>query len=167
MMLTGNRKIIIFLVTIFLVIAIDQVSKSLVAALMEPGSSLTLIPHVIRITYTRNTGAAFGLFAGSGQIVFWSALVVVMLMLFWFYRSYQQTNVWWFVALGLLIGGAVGNLADRILRGRVVDFFDLGWWPVFNVADLAIVTGVIMFIVVICLEMTGRGVKKEGKGEGE
>lgn len=167
MMLARNRKMIVFLVTMFLVVVVDQVTKALVAALMEPGGSVTLIPHVISITYTRNAGAAFGLFAGSGQIVFWSALVVVVLMLFWFYRSHQQKNAWAFVALGLLIGGAVGNLGDRVFRGRVVDFFDLGWWPVFNVADLAIVAGVIMLIVVMVLEMTGRGAKEEVKPESE
>ena len=167
MMLARNGKILVFLVIFFISIAVDQVTKALVSALMDPGSSITLIPHVLSITYTRNTGAAFGLFAGSGQIVFWSALVIVVLMLIWFYSAHPQKNIWSFIALGLMMGGAVGNLVDRIFRGRVVDFIDLGWWPVFNMADLAIVAGVIILIVVIVLEVTGRDVKDGEKSGGD
>src|SRR5450756_1139843 len=94
MMLARNRKILVFLVIFFISIAVDQVTKALVSALMDPGSSITLIPHVLSITYTRNTGAAFGLFAGSGQIVFWNALVIVVLMLIWFYSAHPQKNIW-------------------------------------------------------------------------
>ena len=165
MMFSRNRKILVFFITFIVTVAVDQVTKALVSALMAPGSSVTLIPHILSITYTRNRGAAFGLFAGSGQIVFWSALVVVVLMLIWFYRAHEQKNVWSFIALGLMIGGAGGNLVDRIFRGRVVDFIDVGWWPVFNMADIAIVAGVIMLIVVMVLEMTGRA-EEEHAGSG-
>lgn len=167
MMLARNKKIIAFLVTFLVVMVVDQVSKALVVALMEPGDSVTLIPHFLSITYARNTGAAFGLFAGSGQILFWSALVIVVITLIWFYRTHEQKSAWSFVTLGLMIGGAAGNLVDRVFRGKVVDFFDLGWWPVFNVADLAIVTGVIMLIVVMILEMTRKGSEKRENPEAD
>ena len=166
-MLARNRKMFVFLLVFFFSIAIDLGTKALVSALMEPGSSITLIPHVLSFTYTKNRGAAFGLFAGSGQIVFWSALVVVVLMLIWFFSSQQEKNVWTFVALGLMIGGAVGNLVDRIFMGKVVDFIDVGWWPVFNVADIEIVAGVIILIVVMILEMTARTAEEDSQTTGD
>lgn len=167
MMFSRNGKILVFFITFIITVAVDQVTKALVSALVAPGSSVTLIPHVLSITHTTNKGAAFGLLAGSGQIVFWSALVVVAIMLIWFYRAHEQKNVWSFIALGLMIGGAVGNLVDRIFRGRIVDFIDVGWWPVFNMADIAIVAGVIMLIVVMVLEMAGRGAKEDAESGGE
>ena len=166
-MLARNRKIFVFILVFFISIAVDVVTKALASALMEPGSSITLIPHVLSITYTKNSGAAFGLFAGSGQIVFWSALVIVVLMLIWFFSSQQQKNVWTFIALGLMIGGAVGNLIDRIFMGKVVDFIDVGWWPVFNVADIEIVAGVIILIVVMILEMTARTAEEDSQTTGD
>jgi signal peptidase II len=167
MMLARNRKIFVFILVFLISIAVDVVTKALVSALMEPGSSITLIPRVLSITYTKNSGAAFGLFAGSGQIVFWSALVIVVLMLIWFFSSQQQKNVWTFIALGLMIGGAVGNLIDRIFMGKVVDFIDVGWWPVFNVADIEIVAGVIILIVVMILEMTARTAEEDSQTTGD
>ncbi len=136
-------------------ILLDQVAKAFVVAYVEPGRSITLIPHVLSLTHSTNSGAAFGLFKGSGQIVFLAALVVVVLTFAWFFAFRKKQSVWSFVGLGLIIGGALGNLIDRVARHnhQVVDFFDLGWWPVFNVADIAIVAGVIIVVVVTALEL--------------
>lgn len=142
-----------FVLAAALAILLDQVSKALVVAFMEPGTSTTLIPHVLSITPSTNTGAAFGILRGSGQLVFLAAIVITGLAFAWFFAFRGKRSLWTFVGLGLLIGGALGNLIDRIFRHKVVDFFDLGWWPVFNVADVAIVAGVIIIVVVTALEI--------------
>lgn len=143
---SSKRNTFIFLVTAACALAVDQVLKLLVVSLMEPGRSVTAIPHLLDITYSTNTGAAFGVLRGSGQLLLLAALVVVGLTLAWFFLNRHQESAWSFVALGLVTGGALGNIADRVFRGEVVDFIDLGWWPVFNFADVAIVAGVIMFV---------------------
>jgi len=146
---------LIFILVAAAAILLDQVAKAFVVAYVEPGRSITLIPHVLSLTHSTNSGAAFGLFKGSGQIVFLAALVVVVLTFAWFFAFRKKQSLWSFVGLGLIIGGALGNLIDRVARHnhQVVDFFDLGWWPVFNVADIAIVAGVIIVVVVTALEL--------------
>ena len=146
---------LIFILVAAAAILLDQVAKAFVVAYVEPWRSITLIPHVLSLTHSTNSGAAFGLFKGSGQIVFLAALVVVVLTFAWFFAFRKKQSLWSFVGLGLIIGGALGNLIDRVARHnhQVVDFFDLGWWPVFNVADIAIVAGVIIVVVVTALEL--------------
>jgi len=150
---SSKRNTILFLVIAAGALAVDQLLKLLVVMLMEPGQSVTVIPGVLDITYSTNTGAAFGILKGSGQVLFLVALVVVVLTVAWFYYTRHQEGTWSFIALGMVIGGALGNLADRLLRGKVTDFLDLGWWPVFNFADVVIVTGVIIFVVGTALEL--------------
>ena len=157
----SGRNTIIFALTAVCAIALDQAVKGLVVAFMEPGQTVTLIPRVLRITYSTNTGGAFGLLRGSGQIVFLAALVIVVIMLAWFFWSRKHLGAWTFVGLGLIIGGALGNLVDRVFRGRVVDYIDLGWWPVFNIADLVIVAGVIITLIWYSRELWHAGGKRE------
>ncbi len=143
--INAGRNTLIFALTVLGTIALDQSSKAVVVACIEPGRSVTVIPHVLSITHSTNTGAAFGLLRGNGQIVFLAALVIVVMMLVWFFYSRDRMGAWSFLGLGLIVGGAVGNnLLDRVFRGKVVDFIDLGWWPVFNIADIAIIVGVII-----------------------
>ncbi|HLD02922.1 MAG TPA: signal peptidase II [Candidatus Nanoarchaeia archaeon] len=89
---------------------------------------------------TKNYGAAFGLFQG-GRIFFILAAVVVMLLV-WHYR--KEMN---WLGAGLLLGGTIGNLIDRVIRGYVIDFINLGWWPSFNIADSANVIGVAIILI--------------------
>ena len=128
-------------------VALDQVSKALAVSLLDPGASVRVVPGVLSFTYTTNTGAAFGLLRGNSQLIFMAALLVTVLLLAWFFLAGESLGPWTFVGLALITGGAVGNLADRLFRGNVVDFLDLGWWPVFNVADAAIVAGVIIVLL--------------------
>ncbi|TEU04846.1 MAG: signal peptidase II [Dehalococcoidia bacterium] len=132
-----------FLVAI-IVVALDQISKFFIRANMTLGQS---IPEegFFRITYGTNTGGVFGLFANQAFLITLTAIVGVAAILV--YSRYPQANrVIVRIALGLLLGGAVGNLIDRIRFGEVVDFIDVGAWPVFNVADSAVVVGVILII---------------------
>lgn len=146
-MTRSRRNTLIFVLTALAVVALDQGLKALVVALVEPGDSFDLIPGALTIIHSTNTGAAFGLLRGSGQIVLLASLVVVVVMMAWFFYTRKHMGAGSFVGLGLIIGGALGNLLDRVFRGRVVDFIDIHWWPVFNVADMAIVAGVIIVLV--------------------
>jgi signal peptidase II len=122
----------------------DQFSKRIIQQTMHPGdfwSPLSSLGRLFRISYVTNTGAAFGLFPNQGGLFTVVALVVVVIIVT--YYRYLPTDGWLLhLSLGLQLGGAIGNLLDRVRLGYVVDFIDVGFWPVFNLADSAIVIGV-------------------------
>ncbi|GBD20764.1 Lipoprotein signal peptidase [bacterium HR28] len=129
------------------VLLVDQISKALVLAYLAPGgpvSEVVLIPRILRLFYVENTGAAFGLFQGKNPLLALLALAVVVVLAVWF-RALVAS---WpgAVALGLQLGGALGNLVDRFRHGFVVDFIDFSFWPTFNVADSAITIGVLLLV---------------------
>ena len=136
------RRHRILLLIIILVLVVDQVTKSLVVATFELGES---IPQggIVRITYVENSGSAFGLFRGQTFFLILASLAGIAILA-WFYRSHPNPGLLFKLSLGLQLGGAIGNLANRVVVGRVVDFIDLGPWPVFNLADASIVVGIIM-----------------------
>jgi len=136
------KELTFFLVAL-IVVALDQVSKYFIRA----NQDILPIPEegFFRITYSTNEGIVFGLFANQAFLITLTAIVGVAAILI--YSRYPLANrVLVRVALGLLLGGAVGNLIDRIRLGEVVDFIDVGAWPVFNIADSAVVVGVILII---------------------
>ena len=123
-----------------LVFVIDQLVKHLVVSTMHLGQSFTVIKGIFHITYVLNPGAAFGMLEHQRWFFIVVALAAVLLGVF-FYRKLQQESILMRSGAGLLLGGAVGNLADRIQSGLVVDFLDFRVWPVFNIADIAICAG--------------------------
>lgn len=128
------------------VIAIDQYTKALVRAHLPLNVSwnpIAWLDPIVTLTHVQNTGAAFGLLPQFGGMFIIIAIVVVLLIIL-FYRQLAQGSFLLQVAFGLQLGGALGNLCDRLARGYVTDFVDLRWWPVFNVADSAIVVGTIL-----------------------
>ncbi len=137
----------------------DQLAKSWVVARLEWGQSMDLaswLAPILRLTYVTNTGVAFGLLQGFGDLFLIVAVVVVGLLLI-YYRQIPQGQVLLRIALGLQLGGAMGNLVDRIVRGSVVDFIDLNFWPmqewpIFNLADASIVAGVGLLVLVMLYE---------------
>ena len=129
-----------------IVFALDQATKFLVVQYIPFRESWSLFPALARLfkfTYISNTGAAFGMFPQLGTIFMVVAILVIGGIII-FYKQLPTENVWVRVSLGLQLGGAMGNLVDRLLRGYVVDFVDIGFWPIFNIADLSIVVGVTM-----------------------
>jgi signal peptidase II len=133
-----------FSLVALLVIALDQVSKFFIKANMNLGQS---IPDegLFRITYSTNEGMVFGLFANQTFLITLTAIVgIAAIIIYSRYPIFNQVPVR--VALGLMLGGAVGNLIDRIRLGEVIDFIDVGAWPVFNLADSAVVVGVVLII---------------------
>lgn len=136
-----------FLTWAGLVLAVDQATKAIISARLLPGDPVPVVGQFLRLTLVHNTGAAFGLFPGSRlPFILISALAIVVVLYLFArdaYRSFSNR-----VLLGCILGGALGNLIDRIRWGRVVDFIDVGFgtvrWPVFNVADSAVTLGVIL-----------------------
>jgi signal peptidase II len=143
------------------VLVLDQVTKALVENTMTMHQSIEIIPNLASLTYLRNTGAAFGFLAGarSGlRIVFFALISSVAIgCIVYLIRGLRPRQKTLLLSLSLILGGAVGNLIDRLRLGEVIDFIDLHWydihWPAFNVADSAISVGV----VILFLHMLRKG----------
>ena len=120
-----------------LVFILDQLVKHAVLGSMHLGESIPIIKDVFHITFVLNPGAAFGMLEHQRWIFIVVALLVVVLALV-FYKHIQRESLITRIGAGLLLGGALGNLLDRIQSGLVVDFLDFRIWPVFNIADIAI-----------------------------
>lgn len=131
-----------FWLTAVLVLIIDQLSKLWVVNNFIPGESRVVWDKVLWLTYVQNQGAAFGILQGHSWLFFICAILVIVILVA--INSKQHLPAAMQVVFGLIMAGAIGNLLDRLRFNYVVDFIDLGWWPVFNVADMAIVCGVIL-----------------------
>lgn len=144
------------LVPALIVIVLDQLTKAMVLARMELHQSIPVVDGFFALTYVRNTGAAFGIFAGHTSALRVPALLAVaglaLGVLLWFVRTVPADRRLVIAACGAVLGGAIGNMIDRAAYGEVIDFFDVyvgTWhWPAFNIADAAITCGVI----VLCLD---------------
>lgn len=151
----------LLLISVFtLVVIIDQITKALIRGNLRLHES---VPDdgFFRFTYTTNTGAVFGVFSDQTFIMTIASFVGVGILLY-FYHSHSGSERLVRLSLGLLLGGAIGNLVDRIWLGKVTDFIDVGPWPIFNLADSAIVTGIAILVVVFLFEKEKPAVVKEG-----
>jgi len=135
-----------FFLIIALVLLLDQGSKAAVQMWMYQGESIPIVKQVFHLTYILNPGAAFGFLAYQTNlfIIVTAGLVLGVLL---FYRSLPLERVLVRYGLALVVGGALGNLVDRLRFGKVVDFLDFRVWPVFNLADSAIVIGACLLIL--------------------
>jgi signal peptidase II len=136
------------------VVVLDQWTKWLIEAHLDPHVAQPIVPGLLNLTHVRNTGVAFGLFAASGLNTSWllTALGLLALAAVSVYFGFASPrDRWLLVALGLVVGGAVGNLIDRIASGAVTDFIDvyvgIHHWPSFNVADAAISIGIVLMAI--------------------
>jgi signal peptidase II len=133
-----------------IVLVADVVTKLVAVAKLAHRPRVTVVPHVLWLTFTRNAGAAFSVGTGATWI-FTAVAVVVVVVILRTARSLVSSG--WAVSLGLLLGGALGNLSDRIfrspgpLRGHVVDWIELPHWPIFNIADASIVVGGVLAVL--------------------
>jgi len=136
------RLSLIILVTLLL----DQFTKYLITSRMLLGESLPIFPPVFYITYILNPGAAFGMLANRTTFfIVLSLLVIVAVLVMYRYLPKEKTLMT--LAIGLVLGGALGNLIDRVRLGRVIDFLDFRVWPIFNLADSAIVIGALLIMI--------------------
>ena len=138
--------------TAAVVLALDQLTKHLVVTNLAGRPPVDLIGEVVQLRYTTNSGGAFSLLTGAPLFFGIMAIVIVGGII---YASRRAKPLSLLVVLGLVLGGALGNLTDRLLRdegllrGEVVDFVKVGWWPVFNVADSCVVVGGILLAILL------------------
>lgn len=147
-----------FWTTLFCAFAVDQTVKALTVSNLVLGESRPIIHGVFHLTLTHNTGIAFGLLQDRGWLTIPLAVAIVLAVVFYLFRHPQTPN-WGQVALGLLTGGALANMIDRLFRGYVVDMFDFQVWPVFNIADICINAAVILYVVMTL--KVSRAMKRE------
>jgi signal peptidase II len=133
----------LFYLPAFSILAFDQFLKTLVHRSMGVGQSLPFLGKIIKLTYVRNTGAAFSLFPGYSFYLLLISLLAVGVIIY-FHRHISHKDYFLQVALAFILGGSLGNLVDRFSRGYVVDYIDFGFWPVFNLADIMINVGVVL-----------------------
>ena len=132
------------------VLALDQVTKWLALSRLDGRTPVQVLDGALQLRLVRNPGAAFGMAQGMTLVLTAIAVVVVVAIL---RMARRLTSRWWALALGLVLGGAMGNLTDRVFRapgpgrGHVVDFLELPRWPVFNLADSAIVCAALLIVV--------------------
>jgi signal peptidase II len=122
-----------------IVMALDQITKQAVAAAIDPGHPSQII-FGVDLTNVRNHGVAFGLLGGGGDLVVVITIATIAFLLVYFAFHASRPGLW--LVVGLVVGGALGNLADRVRIGAAIDFIDPPLWPAFNLADIAIVGGV-------------------------
>ncbi len=144
----GKWRNVVFLLIALLIVVAYQLSKIWIRSNLALGQSLP-DTGFFRLTHIHNSGATFGLFQGQSFALTVAALVVMAILLFYALFMSRRfpflENMLSKSALGLILGGAVGNLIDRLRFGYVTDFIDAGIWPAFNVADSAVTVGVILF----------------------
>ena len=144
-----RRRLRLLLAVAAVVLVLDIVTKVLAVKLLIPGQPVPIIGDTVTWTLVRNSGAAFSMATGYTWMLTLIATGVVV-GIFWMGR--RLVSPWWAIGLGMILGGATGNLVDRFFRspgplqGHVVDFLSVGWWPVFNVADPSVVGGAILLV---------------------
>ena len=137
---------------------IDVISKLIISNLMDVYDSIIIIKDFFYITYVRNTGAAWSIFSNNTWLVILFSLIIIMFICIYIYKNKPRTR---FESFGysMILGGALGNLFDRIIYGYVIDFFDFyifGYdYPIFNVADIFIVIGVLLLVICVWRDNDG------------
>jgi signal peptidase II len=154
----GRPAWVLFIGIAFAVVVLDQLSKAWVIANVAPGSSVQLVGEFLRLIHSKNNGALFGLFGSSAPVLAVASVVVISLIVWFHARSGRNLLI--SIALGLLLGGAIGNLIDRLRLGYVVDWVDGGigdirFWT-FNVGDAAISVALLLLLASILWPALGR-----------
>lgn len=140
---------------ILVIILFDQAVKSAVRSSFAIGESRDVIGKIFSLTYVQNTGAAFSMFSGMDWLLLAVPLIAIGIGI-WYMEKHRDQHWTLYLSLALTIGGGVSNIIDRFAFGFVTDMFDFHFWPVFNVADIAICTGCGILIIYI-LKYYGKG----------
>ena len=141
--LSSGLNYLLFVSVVVITTGLDRAAKIAACKYLSLGRSIPAIPGIFHITLVFNKGAAFGLFQG-GEVLFVSAAAIVIVLGAAFLIIKRPSEAGIYLISGLFIGGAIGNLFDRIAYGAVIDFIDLRVWPVFNIADSAITVGAVL-----------------------
>ena len=137
----------VFYSTVVVVFGLDQVSKEVIRRQLLLYESWPE-EGFLRIVHGLNTGSAFGLFSGFTNLLAIASIVGIGVVLYYFQQQ-EISVIWYRLSIGLIVGGALGNLVDRLKDGAVVDFISVGWWPAFNVADSSISVGMVLLIITL------------------
>ena len=147
------KAVVLLLTAVGLLIA-DQVTKALVVADLAVGQRVSLIGDVVQVWHAQNRGAAFSLFQG-GTIVFLVVSVLSVGLVAYFQRALRDRSPWLHLVLGMVLGGTLGNLVDRLRQGYVTDWLSIGVgetrWPTFNIADASVVIGIGILVLYLVL----------------
>lgn len=136
----------LFVMLALVVVALDQLTKYLIVRQMVVGDSFPVLGRVLSLTYSRNMGSAMGLVPAGGRTLAIVAGIFVVAIVIWGVH-WARRNAWLAWGLGGLLGGALGNLIDRVRLNYVIDFLDVHFWPVFNVADIAVCLGAAAILI--------------------
>lgn len=141
----------------FIVVIADQVSKYFAIEKLKGSMPYVIIPEFLKFTYVENYGAAFGILKNKKIFFIITTLIIIIAVSIFLIKYYHKLNIFMIIGLGLLLGGAIGNLIDRIRFGYVVDFisvrlFNSYDFPVFNIADISIVCGTILIMILTLLD---------------
>lgn len=159
MLSRGSRNVltnVYFFISAVCILILDQVTKYIIIEKLPINSSIEVIDGFFYITHVKNSGAAFGLFQDSTRtltIISIVAIVLIIILKIMLKLNYAFYNV----SLGLILGGALGNLIDRYFVGEVTDFINFTFWPVFNIADSFIIIGFCLIIILIFREYFKKG----------
>lgn len=160
-----NKKFLFILIPIFIgVLAFDLLTKEFLAGKLALGGVQEFIPGLINFTYVENDGAAWNIFSGDRTfLIIISVAFILLLGLFYFFE--RKNGVLFHIGLAMILGGAIGNMIDRIFIGVVRDFIQFDFWksfPVFNIADAALTIGVVVVVIYYILSLFKRK-KNAGK----
>lgn len=161
---SSTRSVVLLLSTAALIYAADQVTKALVVANLAYGERVPVIGDTVQLWHLRNTGAAFSILPGAVWL-FIPITIVALGMVVYFHRQFRDRGPWIHVILGAILAGSLGNLTDRVRWGYVVDFVSVGIgdlrWPAFNVADPAVVGGIILLVIYLTFFADGARTRDE------
>ncbi|HOW35892.1 MAG TPA: signal peptidase II [Candidatus Omnitrophota bacterium] len=147
----NHSRLTIFIacLTVLGVVFFDRVSKVFFTSILTFGESIPVVRDIFHFTLVYNTGIAFGLFKNQGIVFIIIPVITAILIGFniYYYRNSREVSRIYIVAFSLILGGAIGNLIDRIMFGHVIDFIDFRIWPVFNLADSAITIGALIILI--------------------
>jgi signal peptidase II len=144
---TARRTVALTALVAVAVVVADQATKAIVRGSIGPFERVTVIPGVVHLINTENSGVAFSVFSGGGPLVVIVAVVALGALLAFFLTHLHRRLVW--LPTGMLLGGAAGNLIDRVRLGGVTDWIKLPHWPAFNLADACITLGVVALVYVL------------------
>jgi len=148
-----KKNIYCFSIIALAILVLDQVTKWLVQSI-EIGESITLIPGFLELGHYLNYGASFGMLQDKTWFLISFSILVIFLIAYY----YKQIPTKYEILIAMILGGTLGNLGDRFIRGYVVDFINFSYWPAFNVADMAVTIGAVVLIIMLMKDKQDRTV---------
>lgn len=160
-MSSGSRAVALAALTAVFVLVLDQAAKALIRAHLAVGDTHDVLGSALRFVHVENDGVAFGRFAGNATLVGVIVAGAVIALLVYFLSHLDVPLVW--LPTGILLGGALGNIIDRLRAGAVTDYLKLPNWPAFNLADVSITVGVVLLIIVVERDARRREREREAR----